>query len=195
MGNPRYRNGFQVTVHDDLFERPLSWTKPRMIFVNSMSDIFHDDVPDDTIIRLFQIMNQANWHTFQVLTKRSDRLLAISNRINWTFNIWMGVSIETQAYLYRSDQLRQSGAHVKFISAEPLLESLNDIDLTGIDWLIVGGESGANCRPIKEEWILELQKKAQDMHTAFFFKQWGGFHHSKAGCLLEGREYKEYPQR
>ena len=194
MGNPRYSNGFNVTIHYDLFALPLSWRKPRMIFVNSMSDIFHDAIPDEVVLALFNTMNQATWHTFQVLTKRADRLLRLSSRINWTDNIWMGVSIENQRNLHRVDELKQCGACVKFVSAEPLLESISQIDLTGIHWLIVGGESGANCRPINEIWIRELLDKARKSGTAFFFKQWGGFHHSKGGSLLDGQNYKEYPR-
>ncbi len=194
MGNPRYHNGFNVTIHNDLIQLPLSWKKPRMIFVNSMSDVFHDDIPDDVIFSLFNTMNEATWHTFQVLTKRADRLLNLSNHINWTRNIWMGVSVEDRMNLRRVDLLRQCGATVKFVSAEPLLESINQIDLIDIDWLIVGGESGANCRKMEEAWVHELLQRSREAGTAFFFKQWGGYHHSKAGSILNGREYKEYPQ-
>lgn len=193
MGNPRYKNGFEPTVHKDLIERPLSWKKPKMIFVNSMSDIFHESVSDDTILQIFDTMNKANWHTFQVLTKRADRLVELSNRITWSANIWMGVSVENKKSIYRCDKLKQCGANIKFISAEPLLESLSAIDLKGIDWLIVGGESGAGCRPLKKEWVEELRDSAKLCGTAFFFKQWGGFHHNQAGSALDGKEYKEYP--
>ena len=194
MGNIRYVNGFNVTVHKDLFLRPLEWKKPKMIFVNSMSDLFHEQIPEEIILELFDVMNKATWHTFQVLTKRSDRLVELSPKINWTSNIWMGVSVENKRAIPRCEALKQTGAQTKFISAEPLLESIKDIDLVGIDWLIVGGESGAGCRTMEKEWVVELRDKAQDSNTAFFFKQWGGFHHSQAGSELDGLLYKEYPR-
>ena len=194
MGNPRYKNGFKVTIHEDLFDKPLLWRKPRIIFVNSMSDLFHESVPDDVILRLFETMNKASWHTFQILTKRSERLFQLSDRIDWTPNIWMGVSVENKKAIHRVEHLRLCGARIKFISAEPLLESISSIDLTGIDWLIVGGESGANCRPMKEEWVIELRDLSRASNTAFFFKQWGGFHHNQAGSELEGQHYKEMPK-
>jgi len=194
MGNIRYKNGFNVTIHRDLFRRPLEWKKPRMIFVNSMSDIFHESVCEDDILKLFEIMNEASWHTFQVLTKRPDRLLELSSKINWTPNIWMGVTVENSQSITRCDKLKKCGAKVKFVSAEPLLESIHGIDLHGIDWLIVGGESGAGCRPMEKQWVIELRNIALSTNTAFFFKQWGGFHHSQAGSELDGEEYKEYPQ-
>ena len=193
MGNLRYLNGFNVTVHEDLFDKPLQWAQSKMIFVNSMSDLFHADVPDDVILRLFDTMNRATQHTFQVLTKRAERMAALSPQINWTDNIWLGVSVENEASIYRAELLKQTGARVKFISAEPLLESISGIDLDGIDWLIVGGESGAGCRPMKEEWVIELRDLAQATGVPFFFKQWGGFHKKANGCLLQGQVYKEYP--
>lgn len=193
MGNIRYKNGFEVTVHHDLFSRPLEWKKPKMIFVNSMSDIFHEKVSDADILSLFEVMNKASWHTFQVLTKRPDRLIKLSPKITWTKNIWMGVSVENAAAIDRAEKLKQCEAKIKFISAEPLLESIKQIDLNGIDWLIVGGESGAGCRPLNEEWVIELRDIAKKTNTPFFFKQWGGFHHNQAGSLLNGVEYKEYP--
>lgn len=195
MGNPRYKNGFSVTVHKDLIERPLSWKKPKMIFVNSMSDIFHEEVSDETILEIFHTMNEATWHTFQVLTKRANRLAKLSDKIIWSPNIWMGVSVENKMNIDRCNLLKQCGAKIKFISAEPLLESIASINLHGIDWLIVGGESGAGCRPLKKEWVIELKELAMQTQTAFFFKQWGGFHHNQAGSQLDGKEYKEYPAR
>lgn len=193
MGNARYSNGFSVTIHRDLFDKPLHWTKPKMIFVNSMSDIFHDDVPDDDILALFNVMNKASQHTFQVLTKRAERLEKLSPRIIWTDNIWMGVSIEDSNALYRADHLRNTGAKTKFISAEPLLSSIASINLNHIDWLIVGGESGSNCRPIKEDWVIELRDLAKQNKIPFFFKQWGGTNKKKNGSVLQGKYYKEYP--
>lgn len=195
MGNPRYINGFKLTIHTDLFENPFRWTKPKLVFVNSMSDLFHEDIPDETIIQLFDVMNRASIHTFQVLTKRSKRLIELSPRITWTNNIWMGVSIENEDTISRCEDLKQTGAYVKFISAEPLLSSLSKLKLSGIDWLIVGGESGAGCRPIKKEWVIELQRMAKENQTAFFFKQWGGFNKKKNGKLLNGMVVQEYPRK
>ena len=165
MGNVRYKNGFEVTVHRDLFTRPLEWKKPKMIFVNSMSDIFHEKISDEDILQLFEIMNKAHWHTFQVLTKRPDRLVDLSSQINWTPNIWMGVTVENACALERLANLKRCGAKIKFVSAEPLLESINQIDLNGIDWLIVGGESGAGCRPLEKKWVIELRDIAKRSNT------------------------------
>ena len=193
MGNPRYKNGFNVTVHEDLIRAPLSWKMPQMVFVNSMSDLFHDDVPDDVIKRIFHTMNQAPIHTFQVLTKRAERLFRMAPDLTWSANIWMGVSVENCDTMYRADLLKQTQAQIKFISAEPLLSPLTNLDLNGIDWIIVGGESGPGCRKMEEDWVLELREKAATSGTAFFFKQWGGTNKKKAGSLLQGKEYKEYP--
>lgn len=194
MGNIRYENEFEVTIHEDLIDKPLHWKKPKRIFVNSMSDLFHKDIPDDVIIRIFQTMNKANWHTFQILTKRSDRLAELSPKLNWTPNIWMGVSIENKETIFRAEHLKYTNAAIKFISAEPLLESIGNIDLNGIDWLIVGGESGHHCRPLSEEWVIELKDLAKRTNTAFFFKQWGGINKKKNGSKLKGKYYKEYPK-
>lgn len=193
MGNPRYRNAFDVTVHEDLITAPLSWRKPQMVFVNSMSDLFHDEVPDDTIRQIFDTMNKASAHTFQILTKRAERLAQLSPTLQWGNNIWMGVSIENTSTLYRADLLRGTNAHIKFISAEPLLSPLSELNLKGIDWLIVGGESGPGARLMQEEWVLELKELADQSNTAFFFKQWGGTNKKKTGALLQGKEYKNYP--
>lgn len=194
MGNERYKNAFKVTVHRDLFERPLHWTKPKMIFVNSMSDLFHPKVSQKDILAIFDVMNRASWHTFQILTKRADRLVELSDKIKWTDNIWMGVSVEDNDALDRCEKLKQTGAKIKFVSAEPLLESISEINLDGIDWLIVGGESGAGSRPMEKEWVIELRDKAKETGTAFFFKQWGGTRKKKAGSELDGRHYKQYPK-
>lgn len=195
MHNPRYLNGFDVTIHEDLIEAPLRWKEPRKIFVNSMSDIFHEDLSDEVILSIFKTMNDASWHTFQVLTKRSERLRILSDRIVWTDNIWMGVTIESNRYLKRADDLRHTRAQVKFISAEPLLSDLDNLNLSGIDWLIVGGESGHHCRLMQEKWALSLRDKAQISGVPFFFKQWGGTNKKKAGRTLEGQTYNEYPQK
>lgn len=193
MGMSRYRNGFDVTIHRDLFQKPLEWKKSKMIFVNSMSDLFHEDISKKDILAIFDTMNKAKHHTFQVLTKRSKRLLELSENIKWTNNIWMGVSIENKATISRAEDLKQTGAQIKFISAEPLLESISEIDLNKIDWLIVGGESGPQCRPMAEAWVLELRDLAKQSNTPFFFKQWGGLRKKNNGSELQGEYYKEYP--
>lgn len=193
MGMSRYRNGFEITIHRDLFQKPLEWKKSKMIFVNSMSDLFHEDISKKDILAIFDTMNKAKHHTFQVLTKRSKRLLELSENIKWTNNIWMGVSIENKATISRAEDLKQTGAQIKFISAEPLLESISEIDLNKIDWLIVGGESGPQCRPMAEAWVLELRDLAKQTNTPFFFKQWGGLRKKNNGSELQGKYYKEYP--
>ena len=193
MGMSRYRNGFEITIHRDLFQKPLEWKKSKMIFVNSMSDLFHEDISKKDILAIFDTMNKAKHHSFQVLTKRSKRLLELSENIKWTNNIWMGVSIENKATISRAEDLKQTGAQIKFISAEPLLESISEIDLNKIDWLIVGGESGPQCRPMAEAWVLELRDLAKQTNTPFFFKQWGGLRKKNNGSELQGEYYKEYP--
>jgi len=195
MGNPRYIRGFEVSIHQDLFEKPFEWKKPKLVFVNSMSDLFHENVPDDVIFRLFDIMNNASKHTFQILTKRTRRLVELAPKINWTKNIWMGATVENQTALSRCDDLKRTNAYIKFISAEPLLESLSMINLNEIDWLIVGGESGAGSRPMEEKWVFELQELCLETQTAFFFKQWGGFNKKKRGKLLNGQIVQAYPNK
>jgi len=193
MHNPRYINGFNVTVHEDLIELPKRWKTPRKIFVNSMSDIFHEKVSDEIILRIFKTMNECPQHVFQVLTKRPERLAQLNNQINWTNNIWMGVTIESNKYLYRADLLRQCDAKMKFVSAEPLIDEINDINLSGIDWIIVGGESGSKARPMNVDWVRSIREKAHEVGVAFFFKQWGGTVKKKNGRTLDGRTYDEYP--
>lgn len=195
MGNPRYINEFDVTVHSDLLKIPLEIKQPKMIFVNSMSDLFHEDVPDDIIVSIFKTMNKAHWHTFQVLTKRPERVLALDQigLIKWSSNIWMGTTVENEKYIDRIDKLRKTKASIKFLSCEPLLGSLKNISLEEIDWVIVGGESGPKAREMKKEWVLELKDLCDKENVAFFFKQWGGFNKKKNGRLLDGRTYDEYP--
>lgn len=195
MGQRNYLNGFELTLQPHMLELPLKWKKPQTIFVNSMSDLFHPKVPLDYIQQVFDVMNRANWHRFQVLTKRGDRLEKISSELNWTSNIWMGVSVESQKYVGRIDNLRSTGAHVKFLSLEPLLTPLKDLNLADIDWAIVGGESGHGFRPIKEEWVIGIREQCQNFGVPFFFKQWGGFNKKKTGRLLEGRTWDEMPIR
>ncbi|MCL6591894.1 MAG: phage Gp37/Gp68 family protein [Firmicutes bacterium] len=194
MGNPRYKNGFNITIHEDLIAAPLTWKTPHMVFVNSMSDLFHESIPDEIIWRIFGTMNSAHWHTFQVLTKRSQRLLDLSAKLKWTSNIWMGVTVENIDVLYRVDHLRQTGAKIKFISAEPLITGLSAINLNGIDWVIVGGESGPSARPMKPEWVTEIKDQCLEIGIPFFFKQWGGTNKKKAGRLLEGRAWDGMPE-
>lgn len=195
MHNPRYKNEFDVTVHEDLINQPRKWKKPLKIFVNSMSDIFHDEVSDEIILRIFKTMNECPQHQFQVLTKRPERLATLNSMINWTNNIWLGVTVENNKYINRVDFLRECDAYIKFISAEPLLSELSDINLQNIDWIIVGGESGPGARNIEKEWVLDLLNKAKKSETAFFFKQWGGTNKKKTGRLLNGRTYDEYPNK
>ncbi len=193
MGQANYRNGFKLTLQPQMLELPLKWKKPQTIFVNSMSDLFHRDVTLEYIQQVFDVMKRAHWHRFQVLTKRSDRLAELSSEIEWADNIWMGVSVESQKYAYRIDDLRATGAKIKFLSLEPLLSSLKNLNLRLMDWVIVGGESGYGARPIKEEWVLEIRQQCRNFNIPFFFKQWGGFNKKKAGRMLEGRTWDEMP--
>ncbi|MBK9051354.1 MAG: phage Gp37/Gp68 family protein [Chloroflexi bacterium] len=193
MGQPNYANGFEVTLHDHMLTRPLEWKKPQTIFVNSMSDLFHKDVPLEFIQKVFAVMQQAHWHQFQVLTKRSERLLELSQQLEWMPNIWMGVSVESEKYTFRIDHLRQTGAMVKFLSLEPLLGPLPGLDLTGVDWVIVGGESGPGARPLKREWVTDIRDQCQRVKVPFFFKQWGGVRKKQRGRELEGRTWDEMP--
>ena len=193
MGQPNYRNGFQVTCHDHMIECPLRWRKPRLVFVNSMSDLFHEEVPFTFIREIFGVMEQASQHQFQILTKRADRLKALAEKLPWPDNVWIGVTVEDADNTWRIDCLRSAPASVRFLSLEPLLSPLPEVDLTGIAWVIVGGESGPGARPMKEEWVLEVKRRCRQAETAFFFKQWGGTNKKKTGRLLCGRAYDEMP--
>ena len=194
MGQPNYRNGFEVTCHPDTLELPLKWKKSQMIFVNSMSDLFHKAVPAEFIGEIFFTMNQARWHTFQILTKRADRLRQLAPRLKWTPNVWMGVTVENSAHVDRIDRLREVPAAVRFLSLEPLLGPLPELDLTLIDWVIVGGESGPGARPMDPAWVLDLRDQCLNAGVAFFFKQWGGVRKKKAGRLLEKRTWDQMPR-
>jgi protein gp37 len=174
MGQKNYRNGFEVTLQPHMLEHPFRWKQPRRIFVNSMSDLFHDEVPTAYIRRIFEVMRRASWHQYQVLTKRSERLLELSSVLHWQPQTWMGVSIENEKYLYRADHLRLSGAHVKFLSIEPLLGPLRKLNLRGINWVIVGGESGPGARSMNPDWVREIRDLCNRANVPFFFKQWGG---------------------
>jgi protein gp37 len=188
-----YEQGFALRLWPERLEQPLRWKRPRVIFVNSMSDLFHEDVPDEYIRQVFDVMRHANRHTFQILTKRHERLAAIAPSLDWPDNVWMGVSIENRRFVHRADRLREVPAAVRFVSAEPLLGSLVNIDLTGIDWLIAGGESGHHHRPVREQWITELRDLCHAEGVAFFFKQWGGRVPKAGGRLLEGRMWDQMP--
>lgn len=191
-GHP-YEQGFDLRLWPDRLELPLRWKKPRMIFVNSMSDLFHEGVPFEFIRRVFETMEKAAWHTFQVLTKRSERLAELAPDLPWPPNVWMGVSIEAARYLGRADHLRKVPATVRFLSLEPLLESLGALDLSGIHWVIVGGESGPGARPMDATWVREIREKCLAAGVPFFFKQWGGVRKAQRGRLLDGRTWNGMP--
>ena len=193
MGNKKYRNGFKITLHPDVLNEPYSWRNPRSVFVNSMSDLFHENIPFDYIQKVFNVMNENLRHTFQVLTKRSDVLLEYSKYLNWTKNIWMGVTVESQQFNSRIEELRKTEAFVKFLSLEPLISKVKLLNLTGIDWVIVGGESGPGARPMLEEWVIDIKKQCRLQNVPFFFKQWGGVNKKKFGRLLEGKTWDEMP--
>jgi protein gp37 len=193
MGQPNYANGFKLTLQENALELPLKWKKPQAIFVNSMSDLFHKSVPEEFILRTFDVMRRANWHRYQVLTKRSDRLMELSPILPWNTHIWMGVSVENLDYAFRIEHLRRTGATVKFLSLEPLLGPLPGLNLEGIDWVIVGGESGPGARPMDPGWVLDIRDQCLDAGVPFFFKQWGGTRKKKSGRELEGRTWDEMP--
>ena len=193
MGQPNYAAGFSVALHEHMLKVPLSWKAPQTIFVNSMSDLFHKNVSVDFITRVFEVMNEANWHHFQILTKRSGRVLRLDRRLPWSDHIWMGVSVESAEYVHRMEDLRRTSAGIKFVSLEPLLGPLPDLDLSGIDWVIVGGESGVGARPMEEPWVTDIRDQCRKAGVPFFFKQWGGRNKRKAGRLLQGRTWDEMP--
>jgi protein gp37 len=202
MGQPKYQHdgdartsgpGFRLTLHPDTLDVPRSWTSPRVIFVNSMSDLFHPDVPLDYIRAVFDVIADTPQHTYQVLTKRSKRLAWLGAELDWPPNLWMGVSVETARYAFRLDHLRQVDAAVRFVSAEPLLGPLPDLDLSGIHWLIAGGESGPQARPMDETWVVDLREQCRGAGVPFFFKQWGGRTPKAGGRELGGRTYDEMP--
>lgn len=193
MGVERYRHGFAVTLHEDLLLEPLKWVKPRIVFVNSMSDLFHESVPFEFIERVFETMEKSPQHTFQILTKRSGRLREVAYQLPWPSNVWMGVSVENSDVLFRISDLQQTPARIRFLSCEPLLGPLDRLPLTGIHWVIVGGESGPGARPMCEEWVQSILQQCQRRKVAFFFKQWGGVRKGRAGRLLNNRTYDEFP--
>jgi len=193
MGQANYVNGFDVTLQPHMLELPLRLKTPKRIFVNSMSDLFHDSVPLSYIRQVFNIMRRAHWHQFQILTKRAERLEDLSTHLEWAPNIWMGVSVESESYLYRIDHLRKTAAQVKFLSLEPLLGPLSQMNLQRINLAIVGGESGPGARPVDPTWVTDIRDQCLRSRVAFFFKQWGGVQKKKTGRLLEGRTWDELP--
>ncbi|MBA3714181.1 MAG: phage Gp37/Gp68 family protein [Pyrinomonadaceae bacterium] len=193
MGQPNYANGFSLTLQPHALDLPLRWKKPQVIFVNSMSDLFHKGIKADYIQQVFDVMVRAHWHCYQVLTKRSERLQQLSSQLPWCPQIWMGVSVENQDYTFRIDHLRETGARVKFLSLEPLLGPLSNLDLRGMDWVIVGGESGPGARVMRKEWVLDVRDQCLAAKVPFFFKQWGGVNKKQAGRQLEGRTWDQMP--
>ncbi|MBX9952052.1 MAG: phage Gp37/Gp68 family protein [Candidatus Obscuribacterales bacterium] len=191
-GHP-YEQGFDLRIWPERLVLPLSWKKPKRIFVNSMSDLFHKDVPVEYVKQVFDVMKKAHWHQFQILTKRHERLLEMDAQLEWAPNIWMGVSVESRDYVHRIDFLRKTGANIKFLSVEPLLGPIEDLNLDGIDWVIVGGESGRRVRPLQPEWVGLIRDQCRAAGVAFFFKQWGGHNKKKAGRIFEGRTWDEMP--
>ncbi|MGO9138742.1 MAG: DUF5131 family protein [Syntrophales bacterium] len=194
MGQENYINGFKVTLHPNMLTMPLKRKKPQMIFVNSMSDLFHDKVPRSFIQQIFDIMHKASWHQFQILTKRANRMAQLAPSLQWMSNIWMGVTVESARYLYRLEYLRSVPANIRFVSMEPLLGPIPEMDLTKIDWVIVGGESGPGARPMLNDWVIDIQQQCNEARVPFFFKQWGGVNKKKTGRLLNGRTFDEMPK-
>ena len=194
MGQKRYRNGFEVTLHPEALDEPYSWKKGRVVFVNSMSDLFHEDIGLDFIQQVFSVMNANKRHTFQILTKRSERLREVAPLLEWPGNVWMGVTVENNSYVRRADDLRTVDAAVKFLSLEPLLGPLPDLDLREIDWAIVGGESGPGARPIEAEWVRAIREQCLSQDVPFFFKQWGGVNKKKNGRILDGKTWDGMPK-
>ncbi len=194
MGMEKYKSGFNLTCHPNELQLPYTWKKPRMIFVNSMSDIFHEEMPLEFIKSIFKVMNECSHHTFQVLTKRADVLEKYYPLLDWTPNIWMGVTVENDRATKRIDALRKVPAYIKFLSIEPLLSPIPGMNLLGIDWVIVGGESGFKARPIKEEWVLDIKNQCEQKQIPFFFKQWGGKNKKASGKLLQGKIYCQMPE-
>ena len=195
MGQRNYLNGFKLTLQPHMLELPLKWKKPQTIFVNSMSDLFHKSVPLEYIRQVFDVMKRAHWHRFQVLTKRGERLEQLADSLDWAPNIWMGVSVENSKYLSRIENLRSTGATIKFLSLEPLLGPLDNLDLTDIDWVIVGGESGFGARPMLIDWVNRIRTQCEVANVPFFFKQWGGVQKKRRGRELDGQTWDEMPRK
>lgn len=195
IGNAKYANGFAVTLQPTALNLPLRWKKPHFIFVNSMSDLFHEDIPEAYVQQVFAVMNKADWHRYMILTKRSERLVDMDARLAWQPHIWMGVSVENQAYQFRIEHLRQTHAHLKFLCLEPLLGPLPNLDLRDISWVVLGGESGPNARSMQADWVRDIRDQCVAAKVPFCFKQWGGETRSRYGRCLDGREWHEMPQQ
>lgn len=195
MGVEKYKDGFELRMHPDVLNEPYSWRNPRTVFVNSMSDLFHEDMPFEYIKQVFKVMNDNPIHTFQVLTKRAEILSQYADKLNWTKNIWMGVTVENQDNISRVEFLGKVKANVRFLSIEPLLSRIENLNLENIDWVIVGGESGPGARRMDESWVIEIKEQCINQSTPFFFKQWGGTNKKKNGRLLEGQIWDEMPER
>jgi protein gp37 len=193
MGIEKYKDGFAIRTHETALNIPYAWSKPKVVFVNSMSDLFHPEVPVEFIQKVFAVMNDTPQHTYQVLTKRAERLYELHHRLNWTRNIWMGISVEDERVIDRIDFLRETNAYIKFLSCEPLIGPLKNMNLENINWVIVGGESGRKARPIQESWVWDIRQQCNEQGVAFFFKQWGGVNKKKSGRILGGRTYDEMP--
>lgn len=193
MGVTKYRDGFSVAIHPEALSDPLKWRKPRLVFVNSMSDLFHQAVPTSFIEAVFAVMNRASHHTFQVLTKRPSRVRSLNSRLRWGPNIWLGTSIESEDWLRRLDFLRGTDARTKFLSLEPLLGPLPGLSLDGVDWVIAGGESGPGARPMHADWVRHIRDRCVDSDVPFFFKQWGGVFKKRTGRTLDGRVWDQFP--
>ncbi len=194
MGIEKYKANFEVRIHECALNEPYAWKKPKIVFVNSMSDLFHADVPLEFIQKVFKVMIENPRHIFQILTKRADRLLQLNSELEWRQNVWMGVSVENMQSMNRIDLLRQTNAKTKFLSLEPLLGPLPNMDLDKIDWVIVGGESGYNPRPMQSDWVIDIQEQCKKNEVPFFFKQWGGKNKKKNGRTLNGKTYDEIPE-
>ena len=193
MGNKKYENGFKPTAHPETLNEPLGWKQPKMIFVVSMGDLFHEDISDSFIIQVFETMNKAYWHTFQVLTKRAERLLSISEKVDWTHNIWAGVTVECADYKHRIDLLKRVPSKVRFVSMEPLIGGIGFVELRKVHWVIAGGESGPGSRSLDPRWIREIRDQCVRQEVAFFFKQWGGFNKKANGRILDGQTWNQLP--
>jgi protein gp37 len=194
MGQPNYARGFKLSLHPHALRLPQTWKKSQMVFVNSMSDLFHEDVPLDFIQRVFDVMRRAHWHQFQILTKRAERLLELEPLLAWPPNVWMGVTVEQAEYCCRIDHLRRTHAAIRFLSLEPLLGPIPDLDLEGIQWVVVGGESGPGARPMDPKWAVDVRDQCLKAGVPFFFKQWGGVNKKRAGRLLDGRTWDQMPE-
>lgn len=194
MGMEKYKDNFKIRMHNNALNIPYNWKKPKIVFVNSMSDLFHEEIPNHFILKAFKVMNENPQHIFQVLTKRAERLSTVANKLHWTKNIWMGVTVENSSVEHRIEYLRDINAYVKFLSLEPLIGPLPNINLSKIDWVIVGGESGNNPRPMEKKWVVDIKEQCKNSNAYFFFKQWGGKNKKKNGRAINGKYYNGMPE-